>query len=130
MFLEQLIDWMLLGFEGHLDTPVESLHVVLLGVVKYLFRDAMDNLPDSALPSVLARWKSFDTSGLNVPTIQPRTLTSYYEILVGKDFQKILQSIPFVLYPHFSYERRRMWTALVHLGSYIFQAEITNMRTY
>ncbi|KAH9807198.1 hypothetical protein DFH28DRAFT_1151638 [Melampsora americana] len=120
----------LAGFEGHLDTPVESLHVVLLGVVKYLFRDAMDNLPDSALPSVLARWKSFDTSGLNVPTIQPRTLTSYYQSLVGKDFQTILQSIPFVLYPHFSYERRRMWTALVHLGSYIFQAEITNMRTY
>ncbi|KAH9815821.1 hypothetical protein DFH28DRAFT_927727 [Melampsora americana] len=120
----------LAGFEGHLDTPVESLHVVLLGVVKYLFRDAMDNLPDSALPSVLARWKSFDTSGLNVPTIQPRTLTSYYQSLVGKDFQTILQSIPSVLYPHFSYERRRMWTALVHLGSYIFQAELTNMCTY
>ncbi|KAH9818003.1 hypothetical protein DFH28DRAFT_926198 [Melampsora americana] len=118
------------GFEGHLDIPVESLHVVLLGVVKYLFRDAMDNLPDSALPSVLARWKSFDTSGLNVPPIQPKTLTSYYQSLVGKDFQTILQSVPFVLYPHFSYERRRMWTALVHLGSYIFQTEITHMRTY
>ncbi|KAH9814285.1 hypothetical protein DFH28DRAFT_971155 [Melampsora americana] len=118
------------GFDGHLDTPVESLHVVLLGVVKYLFRDAMDNLPDSALPSVLARWKSFDTSGLNVPPIQPRTLTSYYQSLVGKDFQTILQSLPFVLYPHFSYERRRLWTALVHLGSYIFQTEITHMRTY
>ncbi|KAH9822599.1 hypothetical protein DFH28DRAFT_949193 [Melampsora americana] len=97
------------GFDGHLDTPVESLHVVLLGVVKYLFRDVMENLPDLALPSVLARWKSFATSGLNVPPIQPKTLTSYYQSLV---------------------ERQRMWTALVHLGSYIFQTDITHMRRY
>ncbi|KAH9809240.1 hypothetical protein DFH28DRAFT_934282 [Melampsora americana] len=118
------------GFDGHLDTPVEILHVVLLGVVKYLFRDAMANLPDSALPSVMAQWKSFDTSGLNILPIQPKTMTQFYQSLVGKDFCTILQTVPFVLFPHFSPDRRRLWTALSHLGSYVFQPQITDMNSY
>ncbi|KAH9820635.1 hypothetical protein DFH28DRAFT_1218091 [Melampsora americana] len=101
------------GFDGHLDTPVEILHVVLLGVVKYLFRDAMDNLSDAALPSVMARWKSFDPKGLNIPPIQPKTMTHHYQSLVGKDFRTVLQTVPFVLFPHFSQARRHLiyWTA-------------------
>ncbi|KAH9818305.1 hypothetical protein DFH28DRAFT_888068, partial [Melampsora americana] len=118
------------GFEGHRDTPVETLHVILLGVVKYLFRDAMDNMPASCLPSILARWKSFDTSGLSIPPIQPKTMTQFYQSLVGKDFRTILQTVPFVLYPHISEERRRMWTALAHLGSLIFQTRIINIPSY
>ncbi|KAH9807622.1 hypothetical protein DFH28DRAFT_914221, partial [Melampsora americana] len=118
------------GFEGHLDTPVEILHVVLLGVVKYLFRDAMDNLPESALPSVMARWKSFDPQGLNIPPIQPKTMTHFYHSLVGKDFRTILQTVPFVLFPHFSEARRKLWTVLSHLGSFLFQPRITDMKYY
>ncbi|KAH9814314.1 hypothetical protein DFH28DRAFT_1108148 [Melampsora americana] len=118
------------GFDAHKDTPVKILHVVLLGVVKYLFRDAMDNIPDSALPSILAQWKSFDTAGLNVPPIQPKTMTQFYQSLVGKDFRTIIQAVPFVLYEHISYERQRMWTALAHLSSFIFQTQITNLASY
>ncbi|KAH9813910.1 hypothetical protein DFH28DRAFT_1169954, partial [Melampsora americana] len=118
------------GFDGQLDTPVEILHVVLLGVVKYLFRDAMDNLPEAALPSVMARWKSFNPKGLNIPPIQPKTLTQFYHSLVGKDFRTILQTVPFVLFPHFSEARRKLWTVLSHLGSFLFQARITDMKSY
>ncbi|KAH9819141.1 hypothetical protein DFH28DRAFT_1148262 [Melampsora americana] len=100
-------------FDGHLDTPVEILHVVLLGVVKYLFRDAMDNLPEAALPSVMARWKSFESQSL-----------------LGKDFRTILQTVPFVLFPHFSEARRKLWTVLSHLGSFLFQPRITDMNSY
>jgi hypothetical protein len=90
----------------------------------------MDNMPDSCLPSILARWKSFDPSGLNIPPIQPKTLTQFYQSLVGKDFRTILQTVPFVLYPHLSDDRRKMWTALAHLGSLIFQTRITNIPSY
>lgn len=90
----------------------------------------MDDLPDSALPDVMARWKSFDPAGLNIPPIQPKTMTQFYQSLVGKDFRTILQTVPFVLFPHFSPERRTLWTALSHLGSYVFQPRITDMKSY
>lgn len=32
------------AFDGHQDTPVEALHVVLLGVAKYLYRDMVAGL--------------------------------------------------------------------------------------
>ncbi|KAH9807063.1 hypothetical protein DFH28DRAFT_1229446 [Melampsora americana] len=118
------------GFDGHMDTPVESLHVILLGVVKYLYRDAMDNLPDSSRPLVMAQWKSFDPAGLNIAPIQPTTMTNLYQSLVGKEFRTIIQTAPFVLYQHISKEKRIMWTALAHLGSFIFQPQIPDMESY
>jgi hypothetical protein len=122
------------GFNGHTDTPVETLHVVLLGVVKYLFRDTMHDLalkPGSkTFDDVFSKWKSFSIKGLNVPPIIPTTLIQFNRSLVGKEFRTVLQTVPFVLFEHLSTEKRHLWTSLCLLGSYIFQSEITDLKVY
>ncbi|KAH9807092.1 hypothetical protein DFH28DRAFT_1153434 [Melampsora americana] len=74
------------GFNGHLDTPVEILHVVLLGIAKYLYRDSMKDLGNIKVGSKMyndlsGRWRSVNTKGLNVPPIQPNVFVSFYQSL-------------------------------------------------
>ncbi|KAH9808376.1 hypothetical protein DFH28DRAFT_910112, partial [Melampsora americana] len=123
------------GFDGHQDTPVESLHVVLLGITKYLFRDTMKSFgvlkgSSKKYRELSARWRAFNIKGLKMPPIQPNTLIQYYGSLVGKDFRLILQTVPFVLFDHLPSNRRHLWTSLCLLGSFIFQNEISHMDDY
>ncbi|POW03734.1 hypothetical protein PSTT_10890 [Puccinia striiformis] len=90
----------LLSLDGTKDTPVEVLHVILLGPVKYLWRDFMGRITPSQLPQLEARWRAFNTDGLNIPPIQPR-----YMIALEK-------------------------LSLCALGSYVFQTCIKDMDTY
>jgi hypothetical protein len=77
-----------------------------------------------------ARWHAFNTKGLNIPPIQPNTLIQYSQSLVGKEFQTILQTIPFVLFGYLSVQKRHLWTSLCLLSSYVFQSRITKMDSY
>ncbi|KAH9820344.1 hypothetical protein DFH28DRAFT_884841, partial [Melampsora americana] len=74
------------GFDGHTDTPVESLHVVLLGVTKYLYRDVISKLSPAELVTVTGQWQSFGIEGLNVAAIQPQNMVHYANSLLGKNF--------------------------------------------
>lgn len=118
------------GFNGHLDTPVESLHVVLLGVVKYLYRHAIKNIPESQHEELRGRWQSFNTSGLNIPPVKPETMVKYAQSLVGKEFRVVLQGAAFVLFPFLDERERHLWTMLGHLSSYIFQTKILDKAQY
>ncbi|KAH9813011.1 hypothetical protein DFH28DRAFT_1128957 [Melampsora americana] len=123
------------GFNGHLNTPVEILHVILLGVVKYLYWDTMKTIKPGK-PSarkyhnLSARWRSFNRKGLNMPPIQPNTLIQFFQSLVGKEFRTVLQTVPFVIYDLVTNEMRHLWASLCQLGSYVFQTEISNVEIY
>ncbi|KAJ3804861.1 hypothetical protein F5876DRAFT_82513 [Lentinula aff. lateritia] len=61
--------WRIRGLDPHSDTPVEILHVVLLGFVKYLWRDVIDNqLKKNAdkKKELATRLSSLDISGLGI----------------------------------------------------------------
>ncbi|POW08122.1 hypothetical protein PSTT_07747 [Puccinia striiformis] len=89
----------LLSFDGTKDTPVEVLHVILLGPVKYLWRDFMGRITPTQLPQLEARWRAFNTDGLNIPPIQPRYMIAHWKSFVGKEFRVVLQAAPFVMFP-------------------------------
>ncbi|KAH9808088.1 hypothetical protein DFH28DRAFT_1198469 [Melampsora americana] len=118
-------------FNGHRDTPVEILHVVLLGIAKYLLRHQMNGCSSAEKDKLWGRWRSFDTSGLNIPPIQPKSMIQHFQSLNGKEFRVVLQAAPFVfLETKMSNEERQAWTALAHLAPYLFQTEITNVDLY
>ncbi|KIY71216.1 hypothetical protein CYLTODRAFT_487432 [Cylindrobasidium torrendii FP15055 ss-10] len=125
--------WRLKGLDPHSDTPVEILHVVLLGFIKYLWRDVLRvQLKDKTakLNELTQRLSSFDTSGLGIPALNGRTLVQYGLSLTGRDFRVIAQVAPFVLHDLISPASYSVWCCLSKLVPMIWQPKINNIDEY
>lgn len=111
---------------------MEVLHVILLGYVKYFWRDAVSRLKDPAKKILIARLSSFDVSGLGFSPLSGATLVNYAKSLVGRDFRKIAQIAPFVLHdlPGIPEEHIKAWVALSHIIPMVWQPEIHNLPDY
>ena len=118
------------GFDGCKDTPVEIIHVFLLGVVKYMVRDFLKSLTVRNLQELLEWWESVNINALNIPSMKPAYMIKHYKSLVGKDFKIILQVAPFVFFKFMSQDQRNHWMALCMLSTYVFTTKIDDMTTY
>jgi hypothetical protein len=108
---------------------VEILHTVLLGFVKYFWRDVIsirigkDKLKRELLET---RLSSVDVSGLGLSCLAGHTLVQYAGSLVGRDFRAIAQVAPFVLHDLVPKECYDTWIALSNLIPLVWQPEIDN----
>ncbi|PLW06567.1 hypothetical protein PCANC_26024 [Puccinia coronata f. sp. avenae] len=118
------------GFDGAQDCPVEILHAVLLGIVKYLARDDISKLKADQKLTLIGRLQSFSSVSLNIDSIKPQYLIQHIKSLVGRHFKIILQAAPFILLEFLTPERKDVWLALCNLCAFIFQTNIANMETY
>ncbi|POW12028.1 hypothetical protein PSTT_04775 [Puccinia striiformis] len=117
-------------FDGLKHTPVEILHVFLLGMVKYLFRDFMSHLKPDEKQELVGLWRSFNTDSLNIPSLKPMGLVQYSSSLVGKDFKTIIQAAPFLFFRFMSPLKRDIWQSLCHLAPLVFETHIDDMESF
>ncbi|KAK7029116.1 hypothetical protein R3P38DRAFT_2524834 [Favolaschia claudopus] len=125
--------WRIKGLDPHQDTPVEILHVILLGFVKYLWRDLVQlqlNKKEDKKALLMNRLSSLDVSGLGISPLAGRTLVQYSGSLVGRDFRAIAQVAPFIIYDLVSDECFKTWQALSKLVPLIWQPEIENIDSH
>ncbi|KAJ7455176.1 hypothetical protein FB451DRAFT_1184503 [Mycena latifolia] len=120
----------ILDFDANADTPVEILHVVLLGVVKYWWRDAVSRQTSKGKEELKARLSSVDVAGLNTPPIRGYTYVQYAGSLVGRDFRVILQVALVVLHGLIPQAHYNGWVALCKLAPLMFQPAIEHMPSY
>ncbi|KAJ7814354.1 hypothetical protein B0H14DRAFT_3747837 [Mycena olivaceomarginata] len=120
------------GLDPHQDTPVEILHVVLLGFVKYLWRDLIQQLKgkDEKKELLVTRLSSFNVSGLGISPLAGKTLVQYSGSLTGRDFRAIAQVAPFVLYDLVSRDCFETWQALSKIIPLIWQPEINDIESH
>ncbi|KAJ7892579.1 hypothetical protein B0H14DRAFT_3081489 [Mycena olivaceomarginata] len=117
-------------FDANRDTPVEILHVVLLGVVKYWWSDAVSWQNSKGKEELKARLSSVDVGGLNTPPIRGNTYVQYAGSLVGRDFQVILQIALVVLHGLIPQAHYDGWVVLCKLAPLMFQPTIQHLPTY
>ncbi|KAJ6538247.1 hypothetical protein B0H10DRAFT_1971665 [Mycena sp. CBHHK59/15] len=120
----------ILDFDANSDSPVEILHVVLLGVVKYWWRDAVSRQNSKGKEELKARLSSVDVAGLNTPPIRGNTYVQYAGSLVGRDFRVILQVALVVLHGLIPQAHYDGWVALCKLAPLMFQPVIEHIPTY
>ncbi|KAF7325590.1 hypothetical protein MKEN_00408600 [Mycena kentingensis (nom. inval.)] len=122
--------WRIKDLDPHQDTPVEILHVILLGFVKYFWRDAVARLKDPEKALLETRLSSIDVSGLGLSPLPGHTLVHYAGSLVGRDFRALAQVAPFVLQGMLSEERVAAWIALSRIVTLVWQPEIEDIDAY
>ncbi|KAJ4497667.1 hypothetical protein C8R41DRAFT_894578 [Lentinula lateritia] len=126
--------WRIRGLDPHSDTPVEILHVVLLGFVKYLWRDVIDNQLKKNVEKkkeLATRLSSVDVAGLGLDSqLTGDVLVNHYGSLTGSDFRKICQVAPFVLKEFVTDECYQTWLSLSKLIPLIWQPEIESLDSY
>lgn len=118
------------GLDPHQDTPVEILHVILLGFIKYLWRDLVQNQlnnKDDKKALLMTRLSSFNVSGLGISPLAGQTLVQYSGSLTGRDFRALSQAAPFVIYDLVSKDCLDTWVALSKLIPLIWQPEIEDI---
>lgn len=126
--------WRIRGLDPHSDTPVEILHVILLGFVKYFWRDVVQNQvkKNSAQRELLiTRLESVDVAGIpGVSKLAGKTLVDYAGSLTGRDFRAIAQVAPFVLYDLVPPACYHAWVSLSNLIPLIWQPIIPDIEKH
>ncbi|SJL16514.1 uncharacterized protein ARMOST_20040 [Armillaria ostoyae] len=123
----------ILRLDLHSDTPVEILHVVLLGFVKYLWCDVVHNQlskNEAKKCQLMVCLSSVDVEGMGLPPLAGHTLVTYCGSLTGRDFWAIAQVAPFVLQDFVQDDCYQMWVAFSKLVPLIWQPEIKDIDAY
>lgn len=111
---------------------MEVLHTVLLGFVKYFWRDAVQRLKPPEKEVLKVRLSSVDTRALGFLPLAGHTMVTNTGSLVGRDFRAIAQVGPFVLHGFENIDEKLLavWSALSILVPLVWQPEIENIDTY
>ncbi|KII95863.1 hypothetical protein PLICRDRAFT_98567, partial [Plicaturopsis crispa FD-325 SS-3] len=117
-------------FDPNQDTPFEILHCLLLGVVKYWWRDAVSRQNTKGKDELKTRLSSVDVAGLETSRLRGNTFVQYAGSLVGRDFRIILQVAPIVLRGMIPESHYEGWLALCRLAPLMYQPEIEDLPAY
>ncbi|KAL6307553.1 hypothetical protein BKA93DRAFT_727298, partial [Sparassis latifolia] len=114
-------------FDPNQDSPFEALHVVLLGAVKYFWRDAVSRQTSDGKQTLKIQLDSANVSELGISPLRGTTFIQYAGSLVERDFRAILQVAPSVLHGLIPPKAYEAWLALCRLAPLIFQPVLENL---
>ncbi|KIN97722.1 hypothetical protein M404DRAFT_32062 [Pisolithus tinctorius Marx 270] len=115
----------------HLDMPMEILHMILLGVMKYFWGQTVFLLKKANLVSTFqSRLDAIDQDRLNVPSLNVEYICCYKGGLIGKHFKSLAQVMPFVIHDLVLQRVMDGWTSIGELVVLLWHTKIDNTDEY
>ncbi|KAJ7144229.1 hypothetical protein C8R44DRAFT_916194, partial [Mycena epipterygia] len=119
------------GLDPSQDTPLELLHTILLGVIKYIWHHMnTEKWSDTDRHLLAIRLQSTDLTGLTVPPIRAAYMIQYKNNLIGKHFKTLMQILAFHVHDISTPEQFTLIKAAAELGARLWIPEIDNMDEY
>lgn len=112
------------------DTPVEILHTILLGIMKYVWHTVHTSWNDSDRAMFAIRLQSTDISGLTIPPLRATYMVQYRNNLIGKHFKSLMQILLFAIHDLVTPKEQALVHAVGALGAVLWVHEIDNMDEY
>ncbi|KAJ6615575.1 hypothetical protein B0H10DRAFT_2164804 [Mycena sp. CBHHK59/15] len=118
------------GLDPNRDTPVEILHTILLGIIKYVWYILHSGWSEAQRDLFVIRLQSTDIDGLTIPPIRAAYMMQYRNGLIGKHFKTLMQTMVFHVHDLVSPELFILVKSVSELGASLWVHEIGDMAKY
>ncbi|KAJ6567792.1 hypothetical protein B0H10DRAFT_2168917 [Mycena sp. CBHHK59/15] len=118
------------GLDPNRDTPVELLHTILLGIIKYVWYILHSGWSEEQRDLFVVRLQSTDIDGLTIPPIRAPYMMQYRNGLIGKHFKTLMQTMVFHVHDLVSPKIFTLIKAVSALGAVLWVHEIDDMAQY
>ncbi|KAJ7261648.1 hypothetical protein C8J57DRAFT_1450891 [Mycena rebaudengoi] len=117
-------------FDPSQDTLVEILHTILLGDAKYTWYELHHNWTEVQQNIFTVRLQSTNLDGLSVPPIRAASMMQYRNVLIGKHFKTLMQTMIFHVHDIVTPDQFTLVQALGELGPILWMPVIDDMDQY
>ncbi|KAE9393245.1 hypothetical protein BT96DRAFT_959108 [Gymnopus androsaceus JB14] len=118
------------GLDPTQDTPVEILHTILLGIVKYMWHIFHTTITEEQRNLFVVRLQSTDLDGLTIPPLRAAYIMQYRNNLIGKHFKTLMQTMAFHVHSLVTPAQFDLMKSAGELGAFLWAHEIKDMELY
>ncbi|KAJ7223043.1 hypothetical protein GGX14DRAFT_626835 [Mycena pura] len=118
------------GFDPPRDTPIELLHTILLGVLKYVWHATHKSWTAEQKKTFELRLQAANISGLTIEGIRAAYIVQYANSLIGRQFKTLLQCTIFQLHDMTDENLFRAWMTVGELSALLWYPKIKDMELH